>query len=161
MASDINRFDRGIRCLADCCSYRQRPAAECHSEFGNRVDCTEIPLKLCTHRYTEVHNNEPEYANHEVGIRQFREKFASYVGSSDQPIAITRHGDTVGYYVPARPRWSDEEKATLTQAVAKLHAVLNENGISSEEIFKQLRRLQRGAVEKVDEPRPARAERGA
>jgi len=96
-----------------------------------------------------------------IGIRQFREKFASYVGSSDQPIAITRHGDTVGYYVPARPRWSDEEKATLTQAVAKLHAVLNENGISSEEIFKQLRRLQRGAVEKVDEPRPARAERGA
>jgi PHD/YefM family antitoxin component YafN of YafNO toxin-antitoxin module len=37
-----------------------------------------------------------------VGIREFREKLASYVLESDTPVAITRHGDTVGYYIPAR-----------------------------------------------------------
>ena len=52
-----------------------------------------------------------------VGARQFRDNFANYIGNSDQPIAITRHGDTVGYYVPARPRRSDDEKVALKQAV--------------------------------------------
>ena len=37
-----------------------------------------------------------------VGIREFRDKLASYLLESDVPVAITRHGDTVGYYIPAR-----------------------------------------------------------
>ena len=31
-----------------------------------------------------------------VGIREFREKLASYLLESNKPLAITRHGDTVG-----------------------------------------------------------------
>jgi len=37
-----------------------------------------------------------------VGIRESREKLASYLLHSDKPLALTRHGDTVGYYPPAR-----------------------------------------------------------
>ena len=77
-----------------------------------------------------------------VGIREFRENLASFLGSFDKPVAITRHGDTVGYYVPARPRRSQDEKMALTQAVAKLHEVLAANGISSEEIIEELKRTQ-------------------
>lgn len=101
-----------------------------------------------------------------VGAREFRDNFADYIGNSDQPIAITRHGDTVGYYIPARPKRSDDEKIALKQAVTKLHEVLNLSGISSDEIFKQLRILQteaakRTAPEPVEENKVAGAQRGA
>jgi antitoxin (DNA-binding transcriptional repressor) of toxin-antitoxin stability system len=101
-----------------------------------------------------------------IGIRQFRDNFASYVDKADHPIAITRHGDTVGYYIPARPRRSDDEKTALKQAVAKLHEVLNENGISSEEVFEQLKSLQADVLRKEksaasEKVNRERAERGA
>jgi PHD/YefM family antitoxin component YafN of YafNO toxin-antitoxin module len=46
-----------------------------------------------------------------VGIREFREKLASYLLEAEQPLAITRHGDTVGYYIPARPKRTEAERA--------------------------------------------------
>lgn len=48
-----------------------------------------------------------------VGIREFREELASYLLESETPVAITRHGDTVGYYIPARRKGSDAERAAL------------------------------------------------
>lgn len=49
-----------------------------------------------------------------VGIREFREKSASYLLESDVPVAITRHGDTVGYYVPAQ-----RKRAETSERVSK------------------------------------------
>lgn len=37
-----------------------------------------------------------------VGMREFRDNLATYLLESDSPVAITRHGDTVGYFIPAR-----------------------------------------------------------
>ena len=37
-----------------------------------------------------------------VGIREFREKLATYLLETEVPVAITRHGDTIGYYISAR-----------------------------------------------------------
>jgi hypothetical protein len=34
------------------------------------------------------------------GIGEFREKLASYLLEAEQPLAITGHGDTVGYQIP-------------------------------------------------------------
>ena len=58
-----------------------------------------------------------------VGIREFREKLASYLLESDKPLAITRHGDTVGYYLPARRKRSEAERSALRQAAAKLQGM--------------------------------------
>src|SRR5437879_13547480 len=55
-----------------------------------------------------------------VGIREFREKLASYVLESDRPVAITRHGDTVGYYIPARRKRGDAERTALREAASRL-----------------------------------------
>jgi len=55
-----------------------------------------------------------------VGIREFRKKLASYLLESDNPVAITRHGDTVGYYLPARRKRSEAERSALRQAAARL-----------------------------------------
>ncbi len=50
-----------------------------------------------------------------VGIREFREKLASDLLESEVRVAITRHGDTVGYYVPARRKRVDTERTALKQ----------------------------------------------
>ena len=36
-----------------------------------------------------------------VGIREFRADLADYIASST-PVAVTRHGQTVGYFIPTQ-----------------------------------------------------------
>jgi PHD/YefM family antitoxin component YafN of YafNO toxin-antitoxin module len=75
-----------------------------------------------------------------VGIREFRENLASYLLESETPVAITRHGDTVGYYIPARRKRSEAERTALKEAAARLQKMLVAGGISEEEILKGFRR---------------------
>jgi PHD/YefM family antitoxin component YafN of YafNO toxin-antitoxin module len=74
-----------------------------------------------------------------VGIREFREKLASYLLETDVAVAITRHGDTVGYYIPARRKRTEADRAALKQAAARLQAALAAEGISEEEILQDFR----------------------
>jgi PHD/YefM family antitoxin component YafN of YafNO toxin-antitoxin module len=79
-----------------------------------------------------------------VGIREFREKLASYLLETDAPVAITRHGDTVGYYIPARRKRSEVERTALKEAAARLQEMLTAEGISEEEILKDFKRWRAG-----------------
>lgn len=36
-----------------------------------------------------------------VGVREFRSGMAEYIASAT-PVAVTRHGQTVGYFIPTR-----------------------------------------------------------
>jgi PHD/YefM family antitoxin component YafN of YafNO toxin-antitoxin module len=74
-----------------------------------------------------------------VGIREFRDKLASYLLESDVPVAITRHGDTVGYYIPARRKRTEADRAALKEAASRLQAVLAAEGISEDEILKDFK----------------------
>ena len=69
-----------------------------------------------------------------VGIREFRDKLATYVLESNAPVAITRHGDTVGYFLPARRKRTDADWAALQEASAKWQAILDAEGISEDEL---------------------------
>lgn len=79
-----------------------------------------------------------------VGIREFRAALADYI-DADAPVAVTRHGQTVGYFIPAK---SDRQAdvAALRAAAAKLDALLDldeaEVGAAVED-FKQLRRAKK------------------
>ena len=75
-----------------------------------------------------------------VGIREFRENLANYLLQSDKPVAITRHGDTVGYYLPARWKRSDAERAQLKEAAARLQEMLLGEGITEDEIIADFKR---------------------
>ena len=79
-----------------------------------------------------------------VGIREFREKLASYLLESEVPVAITRHGDTVGYYIPARRKRTDAERTALKQAAARVQEMLAAEGISDEEILKDFKQWRAG-----------------
>ena len=73
-----------------------------------------------------------------VGVREFREGLAGYLESGG-PVAITRHGRTVGYFVPASPQEDEQEVLALKQAVEQLEALLAEHGISEEEVAREFR----------------------
>jgi len=79
-----------------------------------------------------------------VGIREFREKLASYLLETEQPLAITRHGDTVGYYIPARRKRTEAERAALREAASRLQQALAAEGISEEEVIGDFRRWRHG-----------------
>ena len=96
---------------------------------------------MCTGAYTDE-IMEPV----KVGIREFRERLASYVLESDAPVAITRHGDTVGYFIPARRKRSEAERAALKEAAAQLDALLAAKGLTEDDLvaeFKSRRKAKR------------------
>ena len=81
-----------------------------------------------------------------VGMREFRDKLATYLLESENPVAITRHGDTVGYFIPARRKRSDADKAALKEAATRWQEILDREGISEDETvtdFKQWRSKQK------------------
>lgn len=75
-----------------------------------------------------------------VGIREFRNKLATFVLESDAPVAITRHGDTVGYFLPARRKRTDADRAALEEAAAKWQGVMDAHGIDEEEFVAEFKR---------------------
>lgn len=75
-----------------------------------------------------------------VGIREFRENLAAYVLESSAPVAITRHGDTVGYFIPARRKRSEQERAALREAAAQLDSLLAAQGVTEDELAADFRR---------------------
>lgn len=63
-----------------------------------------------------------------VGIGKLRSNLANYL-NSDEPIAIIRHGQTIGYYVPASIDEFEIERESLKQAVSRLDGLLKERAI--------------------------------
>src|ERR1700722_4375995 len=68
-----------------------------------------------------------------VGIREFRENLASYIESST-PVAITRHGETVGFYVPARRKRQQADLDALRKAGEQLDALIAAAGAGEDEL---------------------------
>jgi len=50
-----------------------------------------------------------------VGIRELRQKLSTFLESS-KPIAITRHGETVGFYIPAKRKRKQADLEALRAA---------------------------------------------
>jgi PHD/YefM family antitoxin component YafN of YafNO toxin-antitoxin module len=95
---------------------------------------------VCTQRYAKKLIMETI----KVGIREFRERLARYLLETEVPVAITRHGDTIGYYIPARRKRSEAERAALKEAAVRLQEVLAAEGISEEEILNDFKRWRAG-----------------
>ena len=82
-----------------------------------------------------------------VGVREFREDLATYL-QSDEPVAVTRHGQTVGIFIPTEPERVQARLAAFAQAAARLDAILEPYDITEEEWvdeFESLRRESRSA----------------
>jgi PHD/YefM family antitoxin component YafN of YafNO toxin-antitoxin module len=76
-----------------------------------------------------------------VGVREFRERIASYL-ESDTPVAVTRHGTTLGVYVPARRKRLDSATLSELRAAAdRLAEALSD--IDEDELVAEFRRARR------------------
>ena len=77
-----------------------------------------------------------------VGIREFRENLSSYL-ESKTPVAITRHGATIGIYVPTRPKPSQADLEALRVAGEKMQELIAAAGTTEDEIMEDVKRLRR------------------
>jgi len=81
-----------------------------------------------------------------VGIREFRQNLAGYL-ESGSPLAIMRHGETLGYFIPAHKRSRKEELEAMRAAAKDLDEMIASWGRNEEELmeeYKQIRRAARG-----------------
>jgi PHD/YefM family antitoxin component YafN of YafNO toxin-antitoxin module len=69
-----------------------------------------------------------------VGIREFREDMARYMSGSE-PIAVTKNGRVVGYYIPtADTELLKAELERLKATTAKMEAFLSELDTNEDDI---------------------------
>lgn len=83
-----------------------------------------------------------------VGIREFRDNLASYLLEGSAPVAVTRHGDTVGYFIPTRRRPTEEQMEAFRKRAEEWQKSLDVAGIDDQQIevimddFKKWRKTQ-------------------
>ena len=77
-----------------------------------------------------------------VGIREFRENLSSYLESTT-PVAITRHGTTIGIYVPTKPKPSQADLEALRVAGEKMRELIASAGATEEEIVRDFKKARR------------------
>src|SRR5262245_64915469 len=82
-----------------------------------------------------------------VGMREFRENLAGYL-ESGTPLAIMRHGETLGFFIPAQKRDLKAEIAALRAAAADLDAMIASWGASEHDLIKEYKEIRRAAREK-------------
>lgn len=72
-----------------------------------------------------------------VGVREFRDK-ATTLLAGDEKLVIERHGQTIGYYIPVKPK----DKANVQQALDRFNTTLEkalaETNMTEDEFFAAL-----------------------
>lgn len=76
-----------------------------------------------------------------VGIREFRADLAEYIASST-PVAVTRHGQTVGYFIPTQGQ-AEADLAALRKASQVFDKLLETHGIDEDEVVSEFKALRR------------------
>lgn len=77
-----------------------------------------------------------------ISVREFRNHISQYMEQTS-PIAVTKHGQTVGYYLPAKPKPSETDRLALETAGKALDEMLAEHGICEEELVDDFNRLRK------------------
>ena len=68
----------------------------------------------------------------------------SYIESST-PAGITRHGESVGFYVPARRKRQQVDLDALRKAGAQSDALIGAAGVGEDELIDDFKKARRGA----------------
>ena len=80
-----------------------------------------------------------------VGIREFRSDLAEYIASST-PVAVTRHGQTVGYFIPTHGQ-VEADVAALKKASKTLDKLLEAQAVDVEEVVADFKSARKKAVQ--------------
>ncbi len=82
-----------------------------------------------------------------IGIREFRENLAGYL-EGGKPLAITRHGETLGFFIPAQKRSRKVEIEAMHAAAKELDSMIAEGGTSEDELMREYKEIRRASREK-------------
>ena len=82
-----------------------------------------------------------------VGIREFRENLAGYL-ESGEPLAIMRHGETLGFFIPAQKRSRKAELEAMRAAAKDLDEMIASWGVSEDELMEEYKQIRQAAREK-------------
>jgi antitoxin (DNA-binding transcriptional repressor) of toxin-antitoxin stability system len=82
-----------------------------------------------------------------VGIREFRENLAGYLESGN-PLAIMRHGETLGFFVPAHHRDRKAELKAMRTVAKDLDEMIASWGASEDELMEECKGIRRAARNK-------------
>ena len=95
--------------------------------------------------YTRVHRIWIIKMVEKIGVREFRNNLAKYINAS-KPIAVIRHGETVGYFSPTKKKPEQADLESLRIAAEKLERLLVDSGITEDELVEEFRELRQGDV---------------
>ena len=90
-----------------------------------------------------VRNMETE----KIGIREFRENLAGYL-EGGRSLAITRHGETLGFFIPAQKRNRKAEVEAMRAAAKELDAMIASWGVSEDELMGEYKEIRQASREK-------------
>ncbi len=82
-----------------------------------------------------------------VGIREFRQDMAEYI-SAGKPVTITKHGHTVGYFLPVQEQ-REANIAALRKVGAELDQVLAVHNVNIEDVVQEFKLLRKQARTKA------------
>lgn len=80
-----------------------------------------------------------------VGIREFRADLAEYIASSTA-VAVTRHGQTVGYFIPTQGQVGADLSA-LKQASEVLDQLLQTHSVDVNEVVSEFKVARKKATQ--------------
>lgn len=98
------------------------------------------PALLCVHIWQE------EGVATRIGIRELRSRLASHLESST-PIEVTRHGRTIGLYVPLPQQGNLSDREKVMEAGRLMQAELERLGLSEDELSADFRAWRKGRPE--------------
>jgi antitoxin (DNA-binding transcriptional repressor) of toxin-antitoxin stability system len=82
-----------------------------------------------------------------VGIREFRERLAGYL-EAGTPLAIMRHGETLGYYIPAKKKTRKVELEAMRAAAKDLDEMIASWNTTEDALVEEYKEIRRTAREK-------------
>ena len=72
-----------------------------------------------------------------VGVREFRDKATTYL-SGNEILTVEKHGQPIGYYIPAPRASLQERQAALAQFNEAVQRFLEESGLTEDELADHL-----------------------
>ena len=112
-------------------------------------------LEACTDSWSSikcVHNDSQTIPSKafimettKVGIREFRSDLAEYI-ASNTPVAVTRHGQTVGYFIPTQGQ-VEADLAALKKASKALDKLLEAQGVDVEAVVADFKAARQKATQ--------------
>ena len=82
-----------------------------------------------------------------VGMREFRENLAGYL-EAGKPLAIMRHGATLGFYIPAQKRSRKAELEAMRATAKDLDQMIASWGAGEEELMEEYKEIRQAVREK-------------